>query len=129
MCAWHQDHARCRRAWVDSIAARTPILAAAHTLAEVYSVLTRLPPPHRLAPAAAHRLVQGNLQDKHIIELTAADYWSVLEECRAQGIAGGTVYDALIVRAALLGKATELLTLNASHFRRLAPSSLEVRSP
>jgi len=114
---------------VDSIAARTPILAAAHTLAEVYSVLTRLPPPHRLAPAAAHRLVQGNLQDKHIIELTAADYWSVLEECRAQGIAGGTVYDALIVRAALLGKATELLTLNASHFRRLAPSSLEVRSP
>lgn len=92
-------------------------------------MLTRLPPPHRLAPAAAHRLVQGNLQDKHIVELTGADYWSVLEECRARGIAGGTVYDALIVRAALLGKATELLTLNVSHFRRLAPSTHEVRSP
>ncbi len=128
-CSWHESHQPCRDAWQDRLESGSAILAAAHSLVEVYSVLTRLPPPHRLSPATAHQLVRENLKDKQIVDLRARDYWSVLDDCCDSGIAGGTVYDALIVRAAILGKAEELITLNESHFLRLAPPTLKIRKP
>lgn len=36
------------------------MIAAGPALVETYAVLTRLPSPHRLAPADAHRLLQAN---------------------------------------------------------------------
>lgn len=128
-CSWHEFHDHCRDAWQKSLGSDCAILAAAHSLVEVYSVLTRLPPPHRLSPATAHQIVLKNLKDKQIIELSTRDYWSVLDDCSDSGISGGTVYDALIVRAAVVGRADELATLNESHFSRIAPPSLKIRKP
>lgn len=74
--------------------------------------------------SAAHRLVHGNLLDKQVVALSSHDYWSVLEECRAGAIAGGTVYDALIVRVA-----DEVVTLKDARLKRLAPPGLRLRIP
>ena len=94
-------------------------LLSVHTLAEVYSVMTRLPKPYRLSAEVTRRLILENLCNFEQIELTSADYESVLESGVRLGILGGGIYDALIARAAIVGKADRLLTSNAKHFIRL----------
>jgi hypothetical protein len=46
-----------------------------------------------------------------------------------RSVAGGAVYDARIIAAAVKGGALRLLTLNARHFERLAPEGLEIPVP
>ncbi|MFV0493474.1 type II toxin-antitoxin system VapC family toxin [Mycobacterium sp.] len=71
---------------------------AGHAAVELFSVLTRLPPPYRLGPDAALRLVQTNFP--HSRALFAADTWGLLAEFAAAGLAGGAVYDGLVGAAA-----------------------------
>jgi hypothetical protein len=70
-----------------------------HSLAEAYSVLTRLPGDARVTPTDAARLLAANFPQ------TVAPAPSValkLPEVLAPlGIAGGAVYDALVALAAL----------------------------
>ena len=69
-----------------------------HAELETYSVLTRLPPPQRLTPASALRLIRTNFpQTKHLPVARAA---GVLDELVELGIAGGSTYDALVGLAA-----------------------------
>lgn len=65
-----------------------------HAELETYSVLTRLPPPQRLTPATALRLVRTNFP--HTKRLPVARATTVLEELVELGIAGGSTYDALV---------------------------------
>ena len=54
VCDWHRHHETTRKEIERRTAAgETPVLSA-HSLAEAYSVLTRLPEPHRLRPDDAH---------------------------------------------------------------------------
>jgi predicted nucleic acid-binding protein len=61
--------------------------------------LTRLPPPARLSPAAAHRLLATNFP--HSRFLSAEHAAALLAELPRYGIAGGSVYDALVGSTAL----------------------------
>lgn len=66
-----------------------------HVLLESYSVLTRLPPPHR----AAADLVEAFLAERFAeAMLTLPDQTSriLLKEAATAGIIGGAIYDALI---------------------------------
>jgi predicted nucleic acid-binding protein len=67
---------------------------AGHAAFETYSVLTRLPPPVRRTPAAAARLLAANFP--HSRFLAAGDTAALLTELGSNGIAGGSVYDALV---------------------------------
>lgn len=69
-----------------------------HAAVELLSVLTRLPPPHRLSPAAALRLQEKNFPESRF--LSAADTQAVLREFAAAGVAGGALYDGLVGVAA-----------------------------
>lgn len=74
-----------------------------HSLAETYSVLTRLPGDARVAPADAVRLIEGNFgPPAQLPAATAADVPRLLAEVN---IVGGAVYDGLVGLAA---KATGL---------------------
>lgn len=96
------------------------IIIAAHTLAELYAVLTTLPVSPRISPAMALRLIRENVESAATaITLTAADYSSVLRGLGELGLSGGIVYDALILKAAQKARADRLLTFNVSDFRRL----------
>jgi predicted nucleic acid-binding protein len=100
---------------------------AAHTLAEVYAVLTRLPTMPRISPATALRLVEENIATgAEVITLDAADYRLLLPRLAALEVAGGAVYDGLIARAAEKATAERLLTLNADHFRRVWPEGRSI---
>jgi predicted nucleic acid-binding protein len=69
-----------------------------HAAVELLSVLTRLPPPHRLTPIAALRLTETNFPDSRF--LSAPDYQAVLREFCTAGLAGGALYDGLVGAAA-----------------------------
>ncbi len=93
---------------------------SAHTLAELYAVLTTLPVSPRLTPEMAWRLIHENIENTGtVISLEASDYAKTILRLKEQGFSGGIVYDALIFSAALKSKAEALLTLNASDFARL----------
>lgn len=70
----------------------------AHSLAETYSVLTRLPGDARLAPADAVRLIDANMGPT----VTLADdaVRDLHRRLAPLAIAGGAVYDALVGLAA-----------------------------
>lgn len=69
-----------------------------HAGVELLSVLTRLPPPLRLSPAAAFRLEARNFPDSRF--LSAADIGDLLREFAEAGLAGGALYDGLVGAAA-----------------------------
>jgi len=75
-----------------------------HAAVELLSVLTRLPPPHRLSPVAALRLAETNFPESRY--LSAADTKGLLRELADAGLAGGALYDGLVGAAARKHKLT-----------------------
>ena len=102
LLSWHEAHKLARRA-------ATGNAIPAHALLETYSVLTRLPAPHRLAPGTAGTLLSGWFQPKRILvpgkQLTS----SLVDLLVRSGISGGASYDALVGLTAA-GHGLELLT-------------------
>lgn len=72
----------------------------AHVAAETYSVLTRLPAPHRSDSATAARALDERLPSAHVT-LTANDHAGAPKHLAAAGISGGATYDGLIALTAL----------------------------
>jgi|SRR5437870_2309301 predicted nucleic acid-binding protein len=98
------------------------LLAATHSLAELYSILSALPARPRISPAKAWQLVQENVAaSAHLIALSPEDYSATLQQAAERGLSGGVIYDALIVCAARKAGADRLLTLNQRDFRRVLP--------
>lgn len=101
-------------------------LVAAHSLAELYSVLTTLPVHPPILPSDAQRLVQRNIVEKlELISLSSEDYVQVIGQLAAMGIVGGATYDALILRAAENARVDLVVTLNEKDFRRVYPGLAE----
>lgn len=90
-----------------------------HAELETYSVLTRLPPPQRLTPATALRLIRTNFPQTRRLPVSRAA--EALDELAALGLAGGSTYDALV---ALVARHHDLTLLStdaraASTYQRL----------
>ena len=72
---------------------------AGHAAFETFSVLTRLPAPLRLSPAAAAVALAENFPASRFLAPKAAA--ELLGALPSLGIAGGAVYDALVAAAAV----------------------------
>lgn len=103
-------------------------MVAAPSLVEAYSVLTRLPPPHRLAYSEALALLEGNWGALGIVALTGDEYWRLLREAPDDGIGGGRTYDAVIAACARKARVGTLLTWNLDDFLPFA-EAVAVVSP
>jgi predicted nucleic acid-binding protein len=100
----------------------------AHTLAEAYAVLTRLPGSAAVDAATAWQLISENaVQNFKVITLTAAEYADVVERASQNGVEGGKIYDLLLLRAAAKSGAARILTFNVRHFHALADPLLRAR--
>ena len=67
-------------------------LLAAHSLAELYAVLTRLPVSPRISPEAAGRLIQENiLSAARILALSVDEYVALVDGLIDKPLAGGAV--------------------------------------
>ena len=85
---------------------RRPRLPA-HVLLDSYSVLTRFPPPHRTSPAAATSFLETRFAEP-LLALPPADYRNLVESAARGGLAGGSIYDAVIAWTAKRAGATLL---------------------
>jgi predicted nucleic acid-binding protein len=89
----HAAHATTYAALVDR-----PKGLAGHAAFEAFSVLTRLPPPDRLTPQAARRLIEVNFP--HTRFLSSEGSAALVAQLAASGVSAGAVYDALVAAAA-----------------------------
>lgn len=72
----------------------------AHTAIETYSVLTRLPSPHRLTREDAARIVDARLPSKYVALGTDVHSRAHIR-LAAAGVGGGSTYDGVIALTAL----------------------------
>lgn len=132
----HPAHERCLP-WIRRVhEGEVDLVLAAHSLAEIHAVLTSLPIRPGISPRTARRLIEENrlLPAPEglatVVALDAGDYVSVIEVAAQNGIAGGSVYDALIAKAADLAGVDHLVTLNPKDFRRVWPGGADrIREP
>lgn len=104
LSAWHEDHA------IAAAAMRERPALPMHAAFEAYSVLTRLPPPHRVAPGVARRLIESAFAGR-VLPLPGETADGLLGELATHGIAGGATYDAVIAATARAAGAT-IVTLD-----------------
>jgi predicted nucleic acid-binding protein len=104
-CAsWHEAHeSACR------VLDRRPRLVA-HCALEAFSVLTRLPSPHRIPPELVVAFLQDRFADEPLA-LDSARLHRLVPDLHELGVAGGAVYDGLVALSAATHGAT-LLTLD-----------------
>jgi predicted nucleic acid-binding protein len=99
--SWHEGH----RAALECLR-RDPRLPA-HVVIETFSVITRLPAPHR----APGKLVAEFLRQRFrnpLLTLPPNSHLRLVEQAAAAGLAGGAIYDALIAATASRAGATLL---------------------
>jgi predicted nucleic acid-binding protein len=99
--SWHEGHRSA-----EAVLAREPRVPA-HVLVETYSVLTRLPPPHRAPSTVVTAFLEQRLRQAPLT-LPARDWLRLLSLARDVGITGGAVYDALVATTARHAGATLL---------------------
>ena len=103
---------------------------AAHSIAEVYATMTRLPGKHRTSGQQALTFVEMIQERFSLVALDVEDYLVTIREAAALGIVGGTSYDALVAACALKAKANVLYTWNLGHFSLLGDEvARKVRTP
>ncbi|MCA1647930.1 MAG: type II toxin-antitoxin system VapC family toxin [Chloroflexi bacterium] len=91
--SWHAQHAMA-----DSIIDGKTRLVA-HCALEAYSVLTRLPPPHRVAAHLVRDFLGARFPDPYV-GLDADHYAALIPWLVELGISGGAAYDALVAATA-----------------------------
>jgi len=101
------------------------LVCSAHSLAETYAVLTRLPRTPPIAPDEALRLIQENVTaHAQVVSLASDEYMLLIESLAQNKITGGAVYDAIIARVAEQAAVDYLVTLNVADFQRVWPAGI-----
>lgn len=110
--------------WLQRVKDKTNAgVIAAHSLAEMYSILTRLPVQPTISPELAREVINVNvLATCEVVALSVADYVTLINHLAELKIAGGAVYDALLLHAAWKSDVDQVVTLNPHDFRRVYPA-------
>ena len=100
--SWHEHHDRARR----TLDGGTRLID--HCALETYSVLTRLPAPHRSTAAVARDFLRARFTEP-LLRLDARAYRQFVLELPEHAVTGGAAYDALVAASAVAHSA-ELMT-------------------
>lgn len=128
VCDWHEHYRLSRTEILGRADSGQKLVLAAHSLAETYAVLTRLPGRYRIPPRVALALLEENWSETPTIHLDGHEVWSALGEARRQAATGGRMYDVLIAHSAIKAGASALVTWNVRHFAAFA-NSLDIVTP
>jgi predicted nucleic acid-binding protein len=115
----HADHDRCLAVYAPSN--KRGACCAAHSLAEVYAAVTRLPGEFRASPAQAILFLTDIQEHLTIVSLESAEYFGAIQQAALKGIVGGTIYDALLAACAIKAREETIYTDNERHFRMFGP--------
>lgn len=100
---------------------KTHAACGMHTLAEIYATITGMKNNMRVPPRLAPLFLEQVRERCQIIALTPELYWETLQNAAHEHIAGGMIYDALLLACARKAQADRILTWNVRHFRMAAP--------
>ncbi len=103
MSSWHPRHEVALRAVEESVH-----VIPAHVLLECYSVLTRLPPPHRRPVALVAEALAG--LDLRPVGFPGEECQRLVAALARANLAGGAVYDALVAATARHNRLTLVTT-------------------
>lgn len=116
----HEHHERSFRVFAGSD--KKSACCAAHSLAEIYSTLTRMPGRNRLSGEQVFLFLESIRERLALVALSGDEYSAAIREAAGAGVTGGTIYDALIAQCALKAKADTLYTWNTRHFEQFGPA-------
>ena len=100
--SWHESHEAARRA-LDS-----GLRLIEHCALETYSVLTRLPPPHRTSGEMVREFLTARFPEPWL-RMNEQAYKEFILGLPDHGVTGGAAYDALVAATAA-GCDAELVT-------------------
>ena len=100
--SWHESHDQARRALDGGLR------LIEHCALETYSVLSRLPPPHRTAGELIRDFLTARFPQP-FLRLSGQAHKDFILELPAHGVSGGAAYDALVAATAA-GCGAELVT-------------------
>ena len=100
--SWHESHEAARRALDGGVR------LIAHCALETYSVLTRLPPPHRTSSGVVRGFLTARFPQP-FLRLSEQAYKAFILGLPDHGVTGGAAYDALVAATAA-GCNAELFT-------------------
>jgi predicted nucleic acid-binding protein len=102
----------------------------AHSLAEVYSTLTRMPGKHRISGAQTMLFI-GDIRERlSVVSLTGDEYADALDASAALGIVGGSIYDAMLTHCAIKAGAETIYSWNTRHYAQCGPDVTQrLRTP
>ena len=100
--SWHENHEAARRALDGGLR------LVEHCALETYSVLTRLPPPHRTSGEVVREFLRARFLQP-FLRLNGAAYKDFILGLPDQGVTGGAAYEALVAATAA-GCDAELIT-------------------
>ena len=100
--SWHEHHEAARRALDGGLR------LIDHCALETYSVLTRVPSPHRISGAVVRDFLAARFPGP-LLRLSAAAYKDFILGLPDRGVTGGGAYDALVAATAA-GCGVELIT-------------------
>jgi predicted nucleic acid-binding protein len=119
----HQHNGPALAVLEELVSRRHNGVISAHSLTEVYSVLTRTPFKPPLYPSEARQIIEQMILPRmELVTLTAKEYREVVLRCAASGWAGGKVHDAVQLRCAQKAGCDRIYTFNVKDFRALAPA-------
>ena len=95
---------------------RSTACCGAHSLAEVYSTLTRMPGKHRISGEQAMLFIGSIRERLSIVALDGDEYTDALQTAAALGITGGGIYDAMLAHCAMKAKAEAIYSWNVRHY-------------
>ena len=113
----HPDHGPSLAAYVKANPRNG--CCAAHSLAEVYATLTRLPGSQRMTADEALLFVDDIGSRLTVVALGAEEFYAAIAAAANASIVGGTIYDMLLARCALQAKAEIIYTWDVADFGRL----------
>jgi predicted nucleic acid-binding protein len=93
----------------------------AHSLAEVFSTLTRMPGKHRISGAQAMLFIGNICERLSLVSLDGAEYAKALGAAATLGVVGGGIYDAMLAHCALKVQAETIYSWNARHYAQCGP--------
>ena len=111
----HRDHALSVKLLAAAHKARSA--CAAHSITEVYAVMTALPVRPAIPPEQVLLFVQAMREKLAVVILDEQDHIDTTWEAAESGFTSGGIYDALLLKCAAKVRARTIYTWNLKHFR------------
>ncbi|BAY32780.1 PilT protein domain protein [Nostoc carneum NIES-2107] len=122
----HPQHSACFSKLQAAESKQIQGFISTHSLAETYSVITRLPIQPRINPQEAQSIIVDISQYLQAVPLLVNEYQAAIAQMVSLNLPGGGIFDALIAQAALNAEVDVLLTLNPNHFSRLGTAIAQI---